>query len=244
MVPIVEMARHPVAISDPLYLYEPSGVGKGSDQIQREANIAQLMAKPSLRASEVRGRRPIVAVIGDARVEPGSRKEREAERVGKLLVERGFRVLTGGLGGVMEAACRGARSARNYREGDTIGILPGFDPSEASPFVDVPIVTGLDHVRNTIVSQADAVIAIGGGAGTLAEMAFAWLHRRLIVALPFEGWSEKLAGQRLDHRSRNSLGSDDRIFAAADANEAVQTIVEKLDLYQRRHRGFGPRTQS
>jgi uncharacterized protein (TIGR00725 family) len=79
-------------------------------------------------------------------------------------------VVCGGLGGVMEAACRGAKGAG----GTTIGILPGVDRSAANPFVDVAIPTGLGEARNALVVRAaDALIAVGGGYGTLSEIAFA-----------------------------------------------------------------------
>ncbi len=93
-----------------------------------------------------------------------------AEEVGRELARRGATVVCGGLGGVMEAACRGAKSAG----GRTVGILPGTSAHDANPFVDVPIVTGLGQARNAIVVRSGrAVIAIGGEYGTLSEIAFA-----------------------------------------------------------------------
>jgi uncharacterized protein (TIGR00725 family) len=93
-----------------------------------------------------------------------------AEEVGALLAEAGATVVTGGRGGVMEAACRGARS----RHGTTVGLLPGLDRSEANGWVQVAIPTGLGELRNgLIVRAADAVVAIGGGTGTLSEIALA-----------------------------------------------------------------------
>ena len=93
-----------------------------------------------------------------------------AEAVGRELGARGVVVVCGGLGGVMEAACRGAKEAG----GATVGILPGTDRSAANRFVDVAIPTGLGEARNALVVRAaDALIAIGGGYGTLSEIAFA-----------------------------------------------------------------------
>lgn len=77
-------------------------------------------------------RRAIVAVIGGAGVQPGSPTYVLAEEIGERLVSAGFRVLTGGLGGVMEAASRGAHRSTSYREGDVIGVLPGRDPDEGA----------------------------------------------------------------------------------------------------------------
>lgn len=110
----------------------------------------------------------LVAVIGAARC--SSAEAKAAETVGRVLAEGGATVVCGGRGGVMEAACRGARSAG----GLTVGILPGDDSSAANPYVEVVIATGLGEARNAIVARtARAVVAIGGRYGTLSEIAFA-----------------------------------------------------------------------
>src|SRR5208282_1130867 len=97
-------------------------------------------------------RRALVAVVGDAGVKEGSAAYDAARAVGRLAVESGFRVVTGGLGGVMEAACRGAHEAARYREVDTIGLLPHADPSHANACADIVLATNLDHSRNTLVA--------------------------------------------------------------------------------------------
>jgi uncharacterized protein (TIGR00725 family) len=112
---------------------------------------------------------PYVAVVG-----AGGGVERGvlavAEAVGAELARRGAVVVTGGLGGVMEAACRGARAAG----GTTLGILPGDDRAAANPFVSVAVATGLGELRNGLVVRcADALVAVGGGYGTLSEVALA-----------------------------------------------------------------------
>ena len=100
--------------------------------------------------------------------------------MGRELGSRGAVVVTGGLGGVMEAACRGARDAG----GTTIGILPGTDRSAANPYVDVAIPSGLGEARNALVVRAaDALIAIGGAYGTLSEIAFALKAGKRVVGL-------------------------------------------------------------
>lgn len=141
-----------------------------------------------------------------------------AESIGRGLVEAGFRVATGGLGGVMTAASRGARAADGWTDGTVIGVLPGLVASEANPFVDIVIPTGMNYARNTIlVAMADVVVAVGGGSGTLSEIALAWQHGKPIVALDLgEGWSARLAGERLDHRR------DDLLHRAESAEEAVR----------------------
>ena len=183
-------------------------------------------------------RRPAIAVIGDAGVLPGSPVYDSARALGTLAVDHGFRIVTGGLRGVMEAACRGAHESSGYREGDTIGILPQDDPSHANPWVDIAIATGMNHTRNALVANADAVVAVGGGAGTLCEIAFAWTLRRLVVALDVPGWGARLAGAPLDQRPRYPEISDDQVYAAADAAAAVALIRARLPLYSRWGRAF------
>ncbi len=91
-----------------------------------------------------------------------------AVTVGKLLAERGWGVICGGLSGVMEAVCKGASDAG----GLTVGVLPGEDPQSANPYVQVRIATGMSIARNVIiVRSSSAVIAMSGGAGTLSEIA-------------------------------------------------------------------------
>ena len=86
--------------------------------------------------------------------------------------------MTGGLGDLPKAIAKGARKSPNYTDGILIAILPGFDPSAADNCVDIVIATGLDEARNLIVANSDAVVAIGGGAGTLSEIAYAWSLKR------------------------------------------------------------------
>ena len=120
-----------------------------------------------------------VAVIGS-----GAENEDRAEAVGRLLGERGCTVVTGGRGEVMAAAARGAKAAG----GTTIGILPGESRADANPWIDHAVVTGIGHARNlAVVASGDAVIAVGGSWGTLAEIGFARrLGRRVVILEP--GW--------------------------------------------------------
>jgi uncharacterized protein (TIGR00725 family) len=120
-----------------------------------------------------------VAVIGS-----GTEHEAHAERVGRLLAERGATVVTGGLGSIMAAAARGAKSAG----GTTIGILPGETRQAANEWIDHVVVTGVGHARNlAVVASGDAVIAVGGRWGTLAEIGFAHVLGRPVVTLA-PGW--------------------------------------------------------
>ncbi len=186
-------------------------------------------------------RRLMLAIVGDAGATQNSPGWQTAHELGKLAVDHGYRIVCGGLGGVMEAACRGARSSERYREGDTVGILPVGDPAEANEFVDIVLATHLDTGRNMLVANADAVLAVGGGAGTLTEIAYAWQYKRLIIGLDVPGWSSRLAGQRLDHRVRYADVPDDQVFAAANAAEAISLVRARLPEYQARHTFFSAR---
>jgi uncharacterized protein (TIGR00725 family) len=120
-----------------------------------------------------------VSVIGS-----GAEHEENAEQIGRLLAERGATVVTGGLGEVMAAAARGAKEAG----GTTIGILPGEVRADGNPWLDHVVVTGIGHGRNlAVVASADAVIAVGGRYGTLAEIGFALTLGRPVVVLE-PGW--------------------------------------------------------
>jgi uncharacterized protein (TIGR00725 family) len=132
----------------------------------------------------------MVAVIGDGFC--SADVAHLAEEVGRLLAQKGVTVVCGGLGGVMEAACRGATAGG----GLTVGILPGTSRHDANPYVDIPIVTGMREARNVIVvSSVQSVIAVSGGFGTLSEIAHALKLGIPVVSLGSwklsrEGWEE------------------------------------------------------
>ena len=110
----------------------------------------------------------LIAVIGGGA--PSARAYELAEAVGRELAQRGAVVVCGGLGGVMEAACKGAKSAG----GVTIGMMPGDDPRSANPWVDYPVMTGMGYARNVIVVKTGrAAIAVDGAYGTLSEIGHA-----------------------------------------------------------------------
>jgi uncharacterized protein (TIGR00725 family) len=149
----------------------------------------------------------IIAVIGDSSCSPEEAKL--AETVGELLAQRGVTVICGGLTGVMEAICRGAKS----KGGLTVGILPGQDSSMANPWVDIPVVTGIGEARNVaVVKSAQAVIAIGGSYGTLSEIAYALKSNIPVIGL--NTWS----------LSRNGR-EDDSIIRVQSAAEAVGKAI-------------------
>jgi uncharacterized protein (TIGR00725 family) len=148
-----------------------------------------------------------VAVVGGSTC--SAEDARLAEAVGRGLASRGAVVVCGGLGGIMEAACRGAKSAG----GLTVGILPGDDRRSANPHVDIPVVTGMGHARNAIVAKtAQAVIAVDGSYGTLSEIALALQNGVAVIGLGT--WALSLHGQ-----------ADQSIIRARDAEEAVEKAI-------------------
>jgi uncharacterized protein (TIGR00725 family) len=147
----------------------------------------------------------IIGVIGKG--DSSEEDFRIAQEVGKEIAKNGFTLLTGGMGGVMEAACRGAKSGG----GTTIGILPGSSKNDCNPYVDYPIVTGMGHGRNIIVAgSCNAVIAIGGSFGTLSEIAFA-----LRLNIPIIGL--------------NTWDVSTDIKKAESAQEAVHLAIKLVD---------------
>jgi uncharacterized protein (TIGR00725 family) len=133
-----------------------------------------------------------------------------AEEVGSAIAERGAYLVCGGLGGVMEAACRGARQAG----GTTIGILPTADRAHANAYVDVAIPTGMGEMRNALIIRcADAVIAIGGEFGTLSEIGFGLKTGKPVVGIA--AWELSKQGT-----------FSDAIVRAGDARSAVDAALK------------------
>lgn len=123
-------------------------------------------------------RRVRIGVIGGAKAKPGFLAQ--AGEVGRLIAENGAILVCGGLGGIMEAAARGARRAG----GLTIGILPGIQPDDANSSIDVGLATGLGYSRNSLVAMnADALIAVDGEYGTLSEIAYGRIYGKTVVGL-------------------------------------------------------------
>jgi uncharacterized protein (TIGR00725 family) len=129
-----------------------------------------------------------IAVVGGGKCTP--EEAAIAEAVGRELARRGAILVCGGLGGIMEAACKGASN----EGGMTIGILPSDKPDTANPYVQVPIATGLGEARNlVIVRAAGAVIAVSGEYGTLSEIAFALKNNKPVIGL--DTWSLHKGGK-------------------------------------------------
>lgn len=152
-------------------------------------------------------KKKFIAVIGGSQCSP--QEVRLAEEVGRELAKRGAILVCGGLGGVMEATCRGASS----EGGVTIGILPGESRQAANPYVQFSVVTGIGYARNVaVVKSAQAVIAIGGNYGTLSEIAHALQSGIPVIGL--NTWSLSKGGQQ-----------DDSIVLAQNPEEAVDKAL-------------------
>lgn len=152
----------------------------------------------------------IIAVIGGSEVSP--QVAALAEEVGREIARRGAALVCGGLGGVMEAACRGAAS----EGGLTIGILPGNSRREANPYVLIPIVTGIGYARNVaVVKSAQAIIAVNGSYGTLSEIAHALQNGIPVIGL--DTWEMAIGGTK-----------DKNIVVAADPKDAVEKALELI----------------
>jgi len=173
----------------------------------------------------------IISVIGDSGVKPENEKYKLAYETGKALVDAGYRVQTGGMGGVMEAALAGAKASKRYQEGDTIAIIPHFDKNKANPHADIVVPTGLGVYRNVLTAAGDAVVAVGGASGTLSEIALAWTIGRMVVAYDVaDGWGRRLAGTKLDGKRRNKDISD-MVFSVTTPEELIEVLAEKLPHY-------------
>jgi len=131
-----------------------------------------------------------------------------AENVGREIAKRGAILICGGLGGVMQAAARGA----NKEGGTTIGILPGSRCEDANPYIDIAILSAMGHARNAIIAQSsDALIAVNGEYGTLSEIALSLKMGKTVVVL-------------------ESKWKIDGVIVAKDAREAVEIVFGKISV--------------
>jgi uncharacterized protein (TIGR00725 family) len=153
-----------------------------------------------------------IAVIGSGSCAEDSELAGLAEEVGRGLAEAGAVLVCGGMGGVMEAASRGAAEAG----GTVIGIVPGDSPADANPHCTHVVATGIGQARNlAVVASGEAVIAVGGGWGTLSEIGFARRLGREVVTL--RSWRAQGEG---------AMAEMPGVHAAATAEEAVAAALE------------------
>ncbi|MFC1671021.1 TIGR00725 family protein [Spirochaetota bacterium] len=156
---------------------------------------------------------PQILVIGSSEK---TGYESEPYSIGKYIASKNYVLITGGRSGIMEAVSKGA-----YEEkGTVIGILPGDNLEKSNEYCSIVIPTGVGYARNLInVLSADLVIALGGKAGTLSELAYAWLYKKPIICCTFaDGWSRKFPETKIDDR----VGSV--IYSAKNVDEVYRYI--------------------
>ncbi len=146
--------------------------------------------------------------------------DNEAEKIGRFIAQKGWVLISGGRGGIMEAASRGA-SAEN---GIIIGILPDSGTNSANKYCNIVIPTGIGYARNmTNVLSGDVIIAIGGKSGTLSELAYAWQFGKPIILCAFaEGWSERLSSTPIDDRGGE-------VYAAKKIEDVFEYLSKILE---------------
>ena len=155
-------------------------------------------------------RRRLVAVCGES--DPQTSLADLAFELGHGIAERGAILICGGLTGVMEHAARGARAAG----GLTVGLLPGDEPDDANDYIDLSIATGLGHARNAVLARtADGVVALGGGLGTLSEIALALRDGR--PAIGIQTW-------RFDRQGR----TEPELPTAGNVNDALTWLFARM----------------
>ena len=158
-----------------------------------------------------------IAVIGYNKDRCTDIASRIAYEVGKEIASAGAALICGGLGGVMEAACKGAKE----KGGTTVGIIPQEEFLHANEYCDIVICTGLGYARDLIVaSSADGIIAVGGGVGTLIELGVGYMTKKAMVTVSGSGGVADIYGGRfLDERNKVP------IIVAKDAKTAVEMIL-------------------
>ena len=167
-----------------------------------------------------------IGVIGSAgpeeysKAKPDSKAYFFAEEIGKIIALRNAILICGGKGGIMEAACRGAKS----ENGITVGVVSGNSRGTCNPYVDVEVVSGAINCaeESLIITMSDALIILGGGAGTLQEIATAYRNNKPLVTIDsIKGWGNKLANSFLDYREITKIES------VKTAEEAVEWAIKK-----------------
>ncbi len=168
-----------------------------------------------------------IGIIGSAGYEeyplakPDKKAYKCAFELGELIAQKGAILICGGKGGIMEEACHGAKN----KNGITVGIVSGNKRGQANKFVDVEVVSGMVNCSEEalIISMSDGIIAMGGGAGTLQELALAYRNKKPVVAIRnIAGWSNIVADTYLDERKIIKIGS------AETAGEAMKLLLEKV----------------
>lgn len=152
-------------------------------------------------------KKTIVGIIGQNKDSCTPEMFEYGIELGKYLIDKNYFIVCGGKFGIMEAVCKGAHTSEKYEFGCTIGILPEENKTSANKYIDITVPSGIGIARNTIIiNTADIIIAIGGGAGTLSEIAFAWQKNVSVLCnISFKGWAKELASKDLDNRKTGLL---------------------------------------
>ncbi len=164
----------------------------------------------------------IIGVIGSSADLTTKSMYEFTQKLTGQLATKGYSIVCGGLGGVMEAAALGVKKASNPNA-LSICIIPQDDKKFANLYCDIVIPTGMGECRNKlVVNTADILIAIGGGAGTLSEIAFAWKQNKKVICITkFNGWAKNLAGQNIDTTAKDLL-------IPAENIEQTLSLLEQL----------------
>lgn len=179
----------------------------------------------------------IISVVGYANISYFSTFMQEklhnlAYELGKAIIDSNYILASGGLRGIMESCSQGARDSKKYTQGSIIGLLPNYDKSIANQYVDIALPLGFDIGRNiSVASVCDAMIIVGGGAGSLSEAALAWQLKKPIIAITLDSKniqsaSDMLANKRLDNRR------SDKIYEAKNVKEAIKILKQNLQSYK------------
>lgn len=163
-------------------------------------------------------RRLQIAVIGYNQDKSSAKTNEIAYQVGTEIARANAVLISGGLGGVMENACKGAKD----NGGLTVGIIPQEEAKFANQFCDVVIATGIGYARDFVVAtSADGIIAVGGGVGTLIELCVGYMLKKILVTIPSSGGTaENFGGRYLDDRKRVFIQT------SKDAHTAVKIISD------------------
>ncbi len=178
-----------------------------------------MMAKNLLKLSDFKNSIDgVISVIGASEISKDIREK--TVEIGRLIAKNNYAIACGGLSGVMEAVCKGAKEEGGF----TIGIIPSIEKLSANKYIDLVIPCPFSQARNiVVVLTGDAVLAISGKAGTLSEISFAWIYQKPIIALmDVDGWSSKIANQKLDDRR------SDMIYGVKTPQEAINKINELI----------------
>ena len=237
MLPILEFAKKPKLIENCLYYFEPSYANINKKDEYKENQMKETKEYLFDKANKLFSK-PIISVIGDANVDENNDKYKFAKKLGEELINNGYRIKTGGLNGIMKAVSQGAHKSKNKMFGDLIAILPGNDKN-INEYADIKVATGRDIMRAEDVVDADAVISIGGGAGTLNEISIAWAKFKLILACSeFDGWSKKLANTKIDNRIRYCDIDEDCIYGFKSIEECMKLLKKYIPSYKREYFGI------